>query len=588
MDPSVRRAIVGIEIRHDEAVIRRGTASLIGDRLLMTALHVVADRTTDPPGFVEGTIQITFTNQVSTVASVVADKWNALEDWVLLTCEAVPPDVSPLRLATIDGDGAPWTTYGFPEAEQDGLTIHGTVTNSHAELFGQGVAAYQLFSPEVAAASGLRVKGLSGAPVLVHGAVVGVIRRAPLSGERAEAGTLFACPASQIAAGCPDYFPDPLKPITPPSPWRKRLVAATVAVVAAAVTTVFVARRLRTPPPIMNQEIVLDTSSGMADPFDTMPSKLAAAVAALRARTLHPAENLALRTFGGECQADEESRLLVPFGVNRRRRIVSATDGLAAGGRPTLVSGIISALADVHPLPHTRRIVVITGHADACYEEAINEVKQRFKAQQPFKDKKDEVVLEMRFIGLALSGPDESKVRKISEAVGGEAHFVRTVAQLNDVLQYVIEFEPALRHVNDVWNVVNKVADGLREMRSRTIARRFDEALKTLAASEALYDKLRPSFDSLANVTLSSKFERFYELAAENRVLQKQIFPAARAWIDTGPGIENKQAPDFEQKRRLWKEAIGRWNEILDKYNRNVNEMNRLTDEIVKETRRTG
>jgi hypothetical protein len=57
MHPSVRRAIARIEVRHDRVVIRRGTASLVGDRLVMTALHVVADRTTDPPGFLDGAIE---------------------------------------------------------------------------------------------------------------------------------------------------------------------------------------------------------------------------------------------------------------------------------------------------------------------------------------------------------------------------------------------------------------------------------------------------------------------------------------------------------------------------------------------------
>jgi len=338
----------------------------------------------------------------------------------------------------------------------------------------------------------------------------------------------------------------------------------------------------------MNQEIVLDTSSGMAAPFDTKPSKLAAAVEALRDRNLPLTDNLALRAFGAQCQADEESRLVVSFGTNRKRRIVSATDGLAAQGQPTLVSGIIDALADVSPLPHTRRIVVITGHADACYEEAINELKQRFKAHQPSKDGKDEVALEIRFIGLALSDSDQAKVQNISQTVGGEAHFVTTVKELNDVLQYVIEFEPAVRHVKNVWAVVDQIGKALNEMGNSTNARRFDEALQTLAASEALYDKLRPSFDSLANVTLSAKFERFYKLAAENRVLQEQSFAAARAWIDTGPGIMNKEASDFKQKVKLWNDAVGRLNEITDKYNGNVDEMNRLTAEIVKETRRTG
>jgi len=114
----------------------------------------------------------------------------------------------------------------------------------------------------------------------------------------------------------------------------------------------------------MNQEIVIDTSDGMKAPFDTAPAKLAAAVDALHQRNLHPAENLALRAFGGECHQDDGSRLLVSFGTRRRDRIERVASALQAHGKPTLVSGVISAVTDVKPLPHTRRVVVLTGHAD--------------------------------------------------------------------------------------------------------------------------------------------------------------------------------------------------------------------------------
>ena len=214
MDPSVRRAIARIEVTRDSAAIRRGTGCLVGDRLVLTALHVVADRTTDPPGFLDGTIELTFTTQFSTVASVLEGKWNALEDWVLLSCAAVPHSAKPLPLAAIDRDHIHWMSYGFPDLEQEGLTIHGTVTNSRGELFGGRVAAYQLYSPEVAAAQGLRAKGLSGAPVIVRGRVIGIIRRGLLEGEHAGAGTLFASPVALVANRCPEYFPDPLQAIS--------------------------------------------------------------------------------------------------------------------------------------------------------------------------------------------------------------------------------------------------------------------------------------------------------------------------------------------------------------------------------------
>jgi hypothetical protein len=214
MDSSVRRAIARIEVIRDNVVIRRGTASLVGHRLVLTALHVVADRAADPPEFFSGSIELTFTRQFSTVATVLPGRWNPLEDWVLLTCAAVPADTEPLRLAAIDRDGATWTTYGFPDAEHEGLAIHGTVTNSHGELVGGQVAAYQLYSPEAAAAKGLKAKGLSGAPVIVGNAAIGVIRRAPLEGDRVEAGTLFACPMSLVASHCPEHFPTPVTTIS--------------------------------------------------------------------------------------------------------------------------------------------------------------------------------------------------------------------------------------------------------------------------------------------------------------------------------------------------------------------------------------
>jgi hypothetical protein len=378
----------------------------------------------------------------------------------------------------------------------------------------------------------------------------------------------------------------PKQPPRIPKPRSQMLrLAVAAGLVAALVGGVLMFRR--TTPPNMSQEIVLDTSMGMKDDFDGKPSKLDAAVKALGDRFLPPGDNLALRAFGGTCRQDEESRLLVPFGTNRRGRIQSASSGLVPRGQATLVSAVTSALADVQQLSHTRRIVVITGHADECYEEAIRELKQRFEAL-PKGAGKDAVVLEMRFIGLSLSARDKPKVQQVSNTVGGRAYFVNTVAELNDVLQYVLEFEPAFIHVKNVWNIVDEVGKSMTGVAQNMNAGKADEATGILDAGQALYADIRPSFDSLAGLQPSLNFKRFYKLAADNRSLQEEAFAAGRTWIRGGPLSKDRQSPDYPASLKKWNESVARWNEIVGKYNANITEMNKLTDVIVKEMRRTG
>jgi hypothetical protein len=216
MDQRVQNAIARIEVASDGKVIRQGTASLVGANLVLTALHVVAERGTDPLRILQGEISLTFPNQFPVRATVHERKWDAGEDWVLLTCTTqLPETIRPLPLAKIERDGDNWETHGFPGAKPDGLTVGGIVRNIHGNV--QGEWAYQLLCDEAGAGQGLRVMGLSGAPVIIDKAVVGVIRWAILTDERDEGGTLYACPASLIADRCPDYFPE-VKTVSPAPP----------------------------------------------------------------------------------------------------------------------------------------------------------------------------------------------------------------------------------------------------------------------------------------------------------------------------------------------------------------------------------
>jgi hypothetical protein len=372
------------------------------------------------------------------------------------------------------------------------------------------------------------------------------------------------------------HKPPPHPAVVPSSPRKKWLIAGSAALAVALVGSYIIAQYSARPAPIMNQEIVIDTSDGMKDTFDTAPTKLAAAVDALHQRNLHPAENLALRAFGGECHRDDGSRLLVSFGTRRRERIERAANTLQAHGKPTLVSGVISAVADVKALAHTRRVVVLTGHADKCETEALRDIKAAVQA-----DKEHPLILEMRFIGLGVSPKDEKAVRDMSDAVGGQAYFTHTVKELNEVLDYVLEFEPAVTHVRTVWNVVDEVGRSVNQIAQNMNQRQFDEAQKVLDASRASYAQAKPSFDSLAGVELSMNFQRFYKLAAENRALQEQAIDVGSTGIQQGRVSGERQSPEYVA-------SVKAWNEVMKKYNDNIREMNRLTNEIVNEARKRG
>ncbi len=207
MDAAVRKAIARIDIIHEGKTLSRGTGSLVSDRFVLTALHVVANRQTSPPTPYPGTISLTFPAH-TTEALIHEGGSDAQSDWVLLEC-ADPPRVRPLPLGELNESGSAFETFGFPEIQPiDGIVQRGTVDNHDAELLGTKVL--QLFSHQAAAADGAPVNGSSGSPVLVENALVGVLRAALLNAQGVtRAGTLYACPLGVVLDRCGDLLPAP-------------------------------------------------------------------------------------------------------------------------------------------------------------------------------------------------------------------------------------------------------------------------------------------------------------------------------------------------------------------------------------------
>ena len=242
MDDRVRSAIARIDVIAENGTsVSRGTGFLVTDRLVLTALHVVAQRR-DPPAPLPGSISVQFPGQrvIATIHESPAGtpSWDLQSDWVLLECEPVPR-LEPVPLATLQTWGAQWETFGFPDTKPDGMVHSGTVEDLRATL--EGVPAYQLFSKQAAAGNGAPVRGLSGAPVIVGDAVVGHLRFALMkdmntADERTVAATLFACPLAALAARYP-ALGRPSALIERPG-WNRRGVGWLVLAAAACVLTV--------------------------------------------------------------------------------------------------------------------------------------------------------------------------------------------------------------------------------------------------------------------------------------------------------------------------------------------------------------
>ena len=206
MEPILRRAIARVEVVEAGRTVSRGTGALVSPDSFLTALHVVADCVSEEPRFHRGEVRLTFPGHVCTVP-VTDALWDRAADWILLRCGDPPSGARPMPIAEAAADRSRWETFGFPDdVRNDGIAHTGTVKH-HGEQ--NGVPVFQLFSEEAAAAGGGLIPGLSGAPVIVDGALVAILRSALLSNDRAVFGTLYGCPISGVLDRAGDRLPIP-------------------------------------------------------------------------------------------------------------------------------------------------------------------------------------------------------------------------------------------------------------------------------------------------------------------------------------------------------------------------------------------
>lgn len=209
-----RMHVLRIELPAGSSKRSRGTGFLIRRGVMLTALHVVADCDRNTVTFLPGPMTLRVAVLTATGRFDFHDieqmapapiAWDPDEDWVLLevpiNLKAAVLPLSPGKALTA---GAQWASYGFPDASPDDGCALGGQLRTKAAAF-RDIQVLQLFSMEAAAGNGMPVRGISGAPVVIDGCVIGLVRRGLINQERlstqiprTEAGTLFACPSEPV------------------------------------------------------------------------------------------------------------------------------------------------------------------------------------------------------------------------------------------------------------------------------------------------------------------------------------------------------------------------------------------------------
>jgi hypothetical protein len=104
----------------------RGSAVLVDDDLMLTALHVIARIPVDggSPRFRPGIIKASF-QDFECEASVVPDGWDTRDDWAILRC-AKKPGLMPLPIRELTESPVNCWSYGFSNRQPiDGMIYEG-------------------------------------------------------------------------------------------------------------------------------------------------------------------------------------------------------------------------------------------------------------------------------------------------------------------------------------------------------------------------------------------------------------------------------------------------------------------------------
>ncbi len=176
-----------------------GTGFRVSSQYVLTARHVVTDRAGRP----YEKITLEFVDERGKIrckadAKVDEKLTSAEHDFAILDCSSFPREANPLILSDRCKEGADCSSPGFAVQKRSGFVLPGKIA-SLSEPGGDSLGP----ALGLSVGRGIRMKGHSGAPVLVEGSVVGLLRTAFLdSKQRTDNSLIQATPIKYVVDHC--------------------------------------------------------------------------------------------------------------------------------------------------------------------------------------------------------------------------------------------------------------------------------------------------------------------------------------------------------------------------------------------------
>ena len=188
-----------------------------------------------------------------------------------------------------------------------------------------------------------------------------------------------------------------------------------------------------------NTELIVDRSQAMSEPWKgTTRLRAAESAAQTVVATIAAGENLALRQFGGPCQASN-TQLVVPFAKSNAKPVQTQLANLNAAGNAgaPLNRAINEAIGDFGDQKRfegaNRRILVITGSDDTCQAPELREaIREKLAADASGSYR---IRLDFRFIGIGLRPEQQQNLTELAKITGGRAVFANLPAEVEPLLR---------------------------------------------------------------------------------------------------------------------------------------------------------
>jgi hypothetical protein len=277
--------------------------------------------------------------------------------------------------------------------------------------------------------------------------------------------------------------------------------------------------------PNYRTQFLIDTAAG------ARPEGTAEVAKSLRKTVVNSGDKdaLALRRFGGECGAADNTARLVGFGDGNRQEIGRAAARVRASGRPTLVRGIVQAVEDFsepfdRKARQVNRIIVVTRHGvDACEDDIAfveREIRERVGAAG--------LTLQFRVVGFQVPDDQRRDLDRIATAAKAPPPvYAENASDLDRTLDWFSNAEPVLTSAQRIVDTLNTTVDQVNTAIRAVKEGRLDTADSTLDRARTAVNGTRPEFDDLADRAGNTGARNVNEAADRLRRKQKQVVDAA-------------------------------------------------------------